>query len=165
MKIVLSAAAAALALTGLAGCGGDDGSTAEDTTEASSGSTPTSGPTASPSVGTYPELDAQDYTYVLEQQCFCPLTGPVQVTVEAGEVTSAVVAERGHGMKKGSEAPEYFLVTINDVIAHANDTTAAKVDVEWPDGQDWPDKVAVDRIENATDDEITYVISDVEIAG
>ncbi len=115
--------------------------------------------------GTYPEFDATDYSFVLEQQCYCPLTGPVKVTVEDGEVTSAVIVKGGNGIKKGSEAPEYLHLTINDVIAHANDTSAAKIDVDWPEGQDWPSTVAVDQIENAVDDEVTYVIRDVRISG
>ena len=40
---------------------------------------------------------------------------------------------------------------------------SAQVDVAWPADQDWPSTVAVDRIENAVDDEVTYSISDVEI--
>lgn len=162
MKTFLSAAAAALAITALTGCSGDDGSTAKDETKAS-GDPTTTEPAASPTVGTYPELDAQDYTFVLEQQCFCPIAGPVEITVEGGKATSAVIAKGGNGMKKGADAPEYLLITLNDVIAAANDTQAAEVDVDWPDGQDWPDRVAVDRAKNAVDDEVTYVVSDVEI--
>ena len=161
MKILLSAATV-LALAVLTGCGGDDGSTAKDT---SSRSATTSEPTASPTVGSYPELDATDYTYVLEQICFCPVTGPVKVTVEDGEVTSAVIAKGSPGMKKGSDAPEYLWITINDVIAHANDTEAAAVEVEWPEDQDWPSKVAVDKIENAVDDEITFLVRNVQVTG
>jgi hypothetical protein len=163
MKILLSAAATALALTAFAGCSGDDDSpTAKDP---ATKSPTTSEPTDPPTVGSYPELEATDYTYMLEQQCYCPLAGPVKVTVEGGEVTSAVIAKGGNGMKKGSDAPEYLHLSINDVIARANDTKAAKVDVVWPDGQDWPDSVFVDQIENAVDDEVTYVVRNVEIAG
>ncbi|MEZ0578579.1 DUF6174 domain-containing protein [Nocardioides sp. MH1] len=162
MKTLLSVAASALVLTTLVGCSGDDGGTAKDPA-AGAGSTQTTEPTASPTVGTYPELEAQDYTYVLEQQCFCPLAGPVRITVEDGKVTSSVVVKGGYGVKKGSEAPEYLWVTINDVIAHANDTKAAKVDVDWPEGQDWPSSVAVDHDVNAVDDEVSYIVKDVEI--
>lgn len=162
MKILLSAAATAVALTALAGCGGDDSTTAEDP---ASKPPSTSTPADPPEVGTYPELDATDYTYVLDQVCFCPIAGPVKVTVEDGEVTSAVVAtNQGQGILKGSDAPTYLWITINDVIAEANNTEAADVEVTWPEGQDWPSSVAVDKVERATDDEVTYVISDVQIA-
>jgi hypothetical protein len=166
-RIQLTAAATALALSALAGCSGDDGDspTAEDPA-----STPTNessdGPTEEPTVGTYPEFAEPDYTFVLEQFCFCPITGPVKVTVEGGEVTSAVVLKGAKGgVKKGSDAPDYLRQTINDVIAEANDTESAEVVVDWPADQDWPNTVAVDQIENAVDDEVTYSISDVEIAG
>ena len=163
MKMLLSAAATAFALSALAGCSGDDGGdTAEDpaTTPSTSDSTE---PTDDPTVGTYPEFEPQTYSYVVEQLCFCPIAGPVKVTVEDGEVTSAVVAKGAPGVEKGSEAPEYLWITINDVIAQANNTEAASVDVEWPDDQEWPSKVAVDKVEMATDDEITYVIRRVSV--
>jgi hypothetical protein len=164
MKILLSAAAAAMALTVIAGCSGDDDGDATDTATDTASTTPTtSDPTAEPTVGTYPELDAEDYTFVLEQVCFCPITGPVKVVVEDGEVTSAVVLKGGQGIEKGSNAPDYLWITINDVIAQANDTDAADVQVRWPDGQDWPDRVSVDKIELATDDEINYVVRDVTV--
>ena len=114
-------------------------------------------------IGSYPELDAADYTYLLEQQCYCPLVGPVKVTVEDGAVTSSVIAKGGNGMQKGSDAPSYLHLSINEVIARANDTSAAEVVVDWPDGQDWPNKVSVDQIADAVDDEVTYVISDVQV--
>lgn len=161
MKILLSAAATALALTALVGCSGDDDTT---TAEDPASETPTtSEATDEPSAGSYPEFDASTYTYVLEQICFCPITGPVRVTVEDGEVTSAVVVKGSPGIKKGSAAPEYLRITINDVITQANDTDAASVEVTWPEGQDWPSKVAVDKVENATDDEITYVVRNVSV--
>jgi hypothetical protein len=161
MKILLSAAAMAMALTALAGCSGDDhGDTA---TDPATKSDTTTEPTDPPDVGSYPELDAADYTYLLEQQCYCPLVGPVKVTVEDGAVTSSVVTKGGHGMQKGTDAPSYLHLAINDVIARANDTSAAEVVVDWPDGQDWPNKVSVDQIGDAVDDEVTYVISDVQV--
>lgn len=162
MKMLLSAAATALALSLLTGCGDDDdGSTAEDpvTTPSTSDTTSdTAGPTDEPTTGTYPEFEPEDYSYVVEQVCFCPISGPVEVTVEDGEVASAVILKGAPGVEKGSEAPEYLWITINDVIAQANNTEAASVEVEWPDDQAWPSKVAVDKVELATDDEITYLI-------
>lgn len=155
MKILLSAAATAVALAALAGCSGDDDApTAEDPAS----KTPTTSDSSDPSGDSYPDFEATDYSYVLEQVCYCPITGPVKVTVEDGEVTSAVTLKRSPGLEKGSEAPEFLRLTINDIIAKANDDKAAKVDVEWPDDQDWPSKVAIDQIELATDDEVTYLL-------
>lgn len=164
MKTLLSAAATALALTTLAGCGGDDdGGTAQDPASTPPSTSDTSETTDEPTVGTYPEFAAESYTYLLDQVCFCPITGPVRITVEDGKVTSATVVRGAPGVEKGSEAPEYLWITLNDVIAQANDTTAADVDVVWPDDQDWPSKVAVDKIEMAIDDEITYLVRRVTV--
>ncbi len=163
MKTLIGAGATLLALSTLVGCSGDDdgGTTAADPASPG-GSTP---PADTPTTGSYPEFAAQDYTYLLEQVCFCPLTGPVRVTVQDGEVVEAVVARGGHGIERGTAAPEYLRTTINDVIARANDTEAASVDVVWPDGQDYPSKVAVDQMAKATDDEITYIVRDVRVTG
>ena len=175
LQHALVATVAALALSALAGCSDDDSPTAEDpastpattvSTTTTTTTTESSTPVEEPTVGTYPEFDESDYTFVLEQFCFCPFVGPVQVTVEDGEVASAVVLKgQQGGLKKGSEAPEYLRKTINDVIAYANDTEAAEVVVDWPDGQDWPSSVAVDQIEEAVDDEVSFAVRDVEILG
>ena len=88
MKILLSAAAAAVAITFLAGCSGDDDGDARDTATDTASTTPTSDPTAEPTVGTYPELDAEDYTYVLEQVCFCPVSPESRLSVSGRMVTA-----------------------------------------------------------------------------
>ncbi|MDZ5623586.1 DUF6174 domain-containing protein [Nocardioides bizhenqiangii] len=164
MKILLSAAATAVTLAVLSGCSGDDDRETATDTATSGTTTESTEPTGEPTTGSYPEFDAADYSFVLEQLCYCPISGPVRVTVEDGEVTSAVITKGGQGMKKGSDAPEYLWLTINDVIARANDTEAAQVDVDWPDGQDWPRTVAVDQVANAVDDEVTYTIRDVQVS-
>jgi hypothetical protein len=164
MKALLTVATTTLALALLAGCGGDDGgdeTTAQDT--GSTESSPTSTPTDPPTPGSYPAFEPEDYTFVLEQVCFCPLTGPVRVTVEDGEIVEAVVIKGGRGVEKGSDAPPYLRMTINDVIDKANDPEADSVDVMWPDGQDYPSKVSVDAIEKAVDDEVTYLVRNVTV--
>lgn len=159
---ILAVACVAVLLAALVGCGTDEDEAADGTDGGTSSSASTvDGATAEP--GDYPHLDAEDYTYVLEMACFCPMTMPIEVTVEAGEVTSAVAARGGPRVPKGEEVPEAGRLTINDVIDAANDTGADEVVVEWPEGQDWPDRVAIDQIEGARDDEVTYRISDVEI--
>ena len=164
MKNLLAAGVAALALTTLAACGGEDSTTAEDPTEeptTAETSAPVDGATAQP--GDFPSFTPADYTYRLEVICYCPITGPVDVTVEDGEVASAVYARGGNGVKKGGEAAEFLRKTINDVIAAANDTTADEVQVTWPEGQDHPRSVSVDTDEQMIDEEITYIVRQVQV--
>lgn len=149
---------------GLAGCGseGDDVATDPEPTATASS------PTAAPSVGTYPDFEPADYTYTLVVSCFCPGAGtPIAVTVVDDEVTDAVygAAEGGRGGDlEGQQADEAFRLTVDDVIEQANDTDAARVDVDWPAGQDWPTSVYVDHAENVADDEVGYTLSDVQVA-
>ncbi len=151
----------------LAGCGG--GSTVADPAAETSGSvspsvSPSQGP--SPTVGTYPAYDPTDYTYTLSVSCFCLDSGvPIRITVEDGEVTAAVYAGDGRGVEKGQPADTFRWITINDVIDAANDTEAEVVTVRWPEGQDFPDSVSVDKSRQMMDEEIGYALSRVVVTG
>lgn len=160
----------ALALT-LTGCSGDDApDTATDpaSDDRDPGTSETSeAPSSPPTVGTYPGFAPEDYAFTLRVTCFCPDAGvPVRVTVAGGEITSAVYAERSRGIKKGAPAPEHLSsVTIDDVIDQLNAATEAeKVDVDWPEGQDFPSSVYIDQSSRISDEEIGYAISDVVVA-
>lgn len=156
-----------LSLSVLAACGEGEPEEADDPTSESptdASADPTS-PTATVTgeADDYPSFGESDYTYVLEQICYCPLSGPVQVTVEDGEVTEAVTIKGTRGTPKGSDAPDYQRLTIDDIIGFANDPKVDQVDVTWPEDSPWPTSVAIDQIENAVDDEVTYLIRKVEI--
>ena len=170
-SLALSVAALLLPLS-LAACGssddGDDVATDPGPTTATS--TPTPSPTAAPTVGTYPEFEPTDYTFELTVTCFCMGAGvPVVVTVADAEVVAAVYGLGQSGgrdgeIKAGDPADKIFWLTINDVIEKANDTEAARVDVEWPAGQDYPNSVYVDGDQQIADDETGYTISKVEVS-
>ena len=91
---------------------------------------------------------------------------PIEVTVENAVVVGAIYGPgdggRG-GVKEGDPADKHFWITINDVIDQANDTKAARVDVDWPAGQDYPNTVYVDGSEMIADDEVGYTISNVVV--
>jgi hypothetical protein len=121
---------------------------------------PTTEPTERDGARTFED---QDYSYVLTRICRCPYTAPVAITVEGGNVTSAVAAERTNTVAKGDPAPEALHLTIADILAKAADPTLARSDVQWPADQAWPDRVRIELIEGARDADIVYVISDVVI--
>ena len=146
-------AAAALALTAaLAGCGSGE-QHAHDSTPSSPSS-----PGGTPSAGSYPTYAPSSYSYRLRVLCYCPVVGPVDVTVKDGQVASALVAAGAH---KGEDAPAYTRKTINDLIAIANDPKSGDVEVTWPAGADAPTKIAVNPIRMAADAGVTYTIRDV----
>lgn len=150
-----------LATALLAGCGSGTG---VDPGAGSASDSPTTTPTAISSIGDHPAYPYADYSYLLEVQCFCPTFGqPVRVTVTDGEVADAVWTKKARDHAKGDEADvEWLRLTINDVLTEAADPRWDEVEMTWPAGQDHPDKVAIDRMTNAIDDEITYLISDVQ---
>ena len=158
-RLTLAASAAALSLV-LAACAGDGDEVATDPGPA----TATSEPTTAPTVGTYPDFEPEDYTYTLVVACFCAGGGtPVDVTVRDGEVVDAVYDGDGRGAEAGTPADKFMWLTINDVIAEANDTEAASVQVEWPDGQDYPTSVYVDEDLDTVDEERGYQVSNVVV--
>ena len=167
MKRLYAVAAASAAVIVLVGCGTDDGSVADDPapSTAASGS-PSQEPTAEPTVGTYPPFEPEDYTFRLSVTCFCAGAGvPIKVTVEDGAVVNAVYLADDTGrsaVKKGETADKLYWLTINDIIEAANDTGAARVDVVWPPGQDYPTSVYVDADERAADEEVGYTVSKVQ---
>jgi hypothetical protein len=159
--------AAVLLPLSVAACSGDDGDDiAADPAPTTATSSPS--PTAAPTVGTYPAFEATDYTFELTVSCFCLGSGvPIEVTVTDAEVVGAVYgmddSGRG-GVKQGDPADQAFWLTVNDVIDKANDTGAARVDVDWPAGQDYPNTVYVDGDEMVADDEVGYTVANVQVS-
>jgi hypothetical protein len=168
-SLALSFAALIVPLS-LAACGtSDDGpDVATDPAPTTATSTATPSPTAAPTVGTYPAFEPADYTFELTVSCFCAGAGaPIKVTVANAEVVGAIYTadDTGRGGTQAGDTPDHgFWLTVNDVIDRANDTKAAKVDVDWPAGQDYPNSVYVDGSTNIADDEIGYTITHVEVA-
>lgn len=127
----------------------------------------TGGTGSGPPAPTYPFLEAADYAYTLQIRCFCGNDGvPIEVTVEDGRAVSGIYLEDAYnGVEAGEPAAERTWLTLNDVIAAANDTEAFSVGVDWPEGQRWPNRVSVDPQENTIDEEYGYLVSDVVLRG
>ncbi|MCX6401950.1 MAG: DUF6174 domain-containing protein [Propionibacteriales bacterium] len=156
----LGAAALAVGLAlAVAACGRENDAATDDVTPQGQAS-PTASP--SPDARDYPDFAPTNYTYRLEVLCYCPQIGAVRVTVKDGKVTEAKSIT---GEAKGQDAPEFARLTINDIIARANDPQIDEVEVTWPAGQDHPSVVALDHLELAVDDEVTYTIKNVTVTG
>lgn len=166
-NLALSFAALLLPLS-LAACGSDGDGDDVASDPAPTSASPTAAPTESPSAGTYPAFEPEDYTFELSVSCFCAgANTPIAVTVVDSEAVSAVYTMddggRGGG-KKGDPADQSYWMTINDVIDIANDTEADTVRVDWPAGQDYPTTVFVDGEKSMADDETSYSIANVVVS-
>ncbi|WP_436701240.1 DUF6174 domain-containing protein [Nocardioides sp. BYT-33-1] len=133
---------------------------ASPSAEATDPPSTTSTTTGSAGTGAFPGYGPQDYTYELEVLCYCPQVGTVEVVVRDGEVTEATSLD---GPTAGRSAPDFARLTIDEIIAMANDPQVAKTRVDWPEGQDHPDAVMLDRIAQGVDDEVTYTIKNVRV--
>ena len=170
VRAPLAALAALLAVT-LTACGGDAGDDvatdpAADTPGTTAPPTPTA-PTVAPEPGSLPDFPYTDYAYTLEQRCFCAnIDQRYRVTVAAGQATSVTFATPGEGHEVGDRVPQgkYLMLSIQDIIDQGNDPEAAQVKVDWPAGQLYPSSVYVDRDKLIADEEVTWVISEVEPA-
>ena len=164
MKRVLAVFATVATLL-LASCGGSGDESATDPEPIAGGGASEPSETPKPSmIGDHPAYRHADYTYDLEVQCFCPYFGePVTVTVAGGEVSDAVWATKGPGHAKGDPvADEWLRLGIDDILKEAADPSYDEVLVTWPAGADHPAKVAIDKMADAVDDEITYLITNVQ---
>ncbi len=116
---------------------------------------PSTLPDPSNDSGTYPAYPFTDYAYTLRLSCFCPNAGaPYRINVQDGEVTQ--VSHKGDVV-----TAEWLNLTLNDIIAAANDAGAHEVNVRWPQGQDHPTSVWVDQSRLMVDEERGYHVSDV----
>lgn len=148
------------------GCAGSD-DVARDEPSPSPG-------TAEPTPSDPPADDGfapSDYDFTLTTSCFCAYGGvPVRVSVRDDAVATAVFARSGGrgGAVRGEAAPESLVLSIEDVLARAEearDQDAAEVRVEWPEGTDHPTEVWIDRDERMVDEELGWTISRVDVLG
>jgi hypothetical protein len=139
----------------LAGCGAHGQTSGSD----HAGPSHTTTDPTSHTPGPWPTYPADDYTYTLRVSCFCADAGvPVVVTVRGGRAVNAVYARTRYGHTAGATAGQWLRISLNDVIDAANAQDAYRVEVMWPEGQDYPRSVWVDHSAHTADDEIGYSV-------
>jgi len=94
-----------------------------------------------------------DYRFTVDVQCFCPAAQPVEVTVRDGAVISVKPSP-----------PEFWsevVVPVPDLFRLVGELrgTADVVDVTYDAEAGYPTTIAVDRITEAVDDEVSYVVT------
>jgi hypothetical protein len=101
------------------------------------------------------------YTFKVSQFCFCvsEARGTFAVTVIRGEVVSVTDAETG-----APRTPSPFVpLTVEALFAKVDDaieSDAAQLEVRYDPALGYPQEIAIDFIELAIDDEVTYRASD-----
>ena len=109
--------------------------------------------------------DLRDYDLVVGIGCFCPPTPPLHVTVRGG-VTVGTAVETPTGSPAGSpvdagpvssHVPASVEALFEVIAAREADSDSVKVTYDGRTGV--PLRIYVDRMAQATDDEVAYVVS------
>lgn len=162
-------AAAVLAATVLAACGGTSAE-ADPPTPPPAPAAPTAEPPPAPPATDTPraeleaararwrELGLESYSLRQHVLCFCPpeATGPFVVSVEGGAVAGVVFAPGG---PEGEPSPDVLVRTVDDLFAAIDDALAgdvARLDVEYDRETGVPTRVWVDESEQIADEEIGW---------
>jgi hypothetical protein len=101
------------------------------------------------------------YRFNVSQLCFCgpDVRGVFHVVVERGSVTSVTDAETGAPRTPHPAVP-LTVEALFDKVEEAIERDADEIDVRYDPMLGYPQEIAIDFIENAIDDEVTYVVSD-----
>jgi uncharacterized protein DUF6174 len=99
------------------------------------------------------------YRFTVNVLCFCISRGPFAVVVERGSVTSVTDPATGE-----PRTPDAFVpLTVEALFAKVEDaieSDADEIDVRYHATLGYPEEIAIDFIERAIDDEVTYTASD-----
>ena len=101
------------------------------------------------------------YRFTVSQLCFCgpDVRGTFRVVIQRGQVASVTDAQTGEPRTPHPAVPltvEALFQKIEDAI----DEDADEIDVRYDPALGYPQEIAIDFIENAIDDEVTYTASD-----
>lgn len=153
-RIAEAAGLASLFVLTLVGCGNSAGP------DPGAGGTQPSTPAGAPltaddraALQRWTAAGIDDYRYELEARCFCLEQPPLTVTVRDGEVTSVTPASAEHWRDVAVAVPDLFAMVARDRDAYAS------VSVTYDPELGYPTQIAEDRVADAVDDEVTFVLS------
>ena len=108
------------------------------------------------------EAGLEDYSFVYDQLCYCPYTGPYRVTVEGGEVT-AIAPLPGSSSIGGLEL-DYF-PTIDELLDRLSvvaEQDPVKFEVTYDEELGYPTSADVDISEQIVDEEFSFEVREFE---
>lgn len=106
-------------------------------------------------------LGVDSYRFTLAYHCFCMFRDPVNVTVEAGSVTSVVTA---NGRAAPLEDVRWWPTTIPGAFRAIREALEAdEIGASFDPGTGVPTNVRVDVDHNTADDEFSFEISRFEV--
>jgi hypothetical protein len=101
---------------------------------------------------------SRDYSATVTKACFCGVTGPVAIVVNADTITSATQVSNGQAV---DPRVTVSVSQLFDFIARAIDDRAERLDVTYDDTLGFPRSVSYDGDSRVADDEISFTVTDV----
>lgn len=102
-----------------------------------------------------------NYAFEVQVGCFCGIAGwtPAQVTVVNENVVSAKRLSDDESVPANILGAIPSVETLFETIGSAREQDAHSVEVDYHPSLGYPTSIAIDYIENAVDDEISYFAS------
>lgn len=104
----------------------------------------------------------KDYRYTLKIDCFCvpEVRQPVVIEVHNGQTVSITSAESGVRVDSEFFESVNTIAKLFDLVRAAIEHKAAIVSVSYNSPFGYPEKIYIDRIKEAVDEEISYTVTD-----
>ncbi len=110
-----------------------------------------------------------DYSFIYEEQCFCPYFGKVEIVVFADTVYAVkdpetgddVTIETATGIEKLMDVYPDFFKTIDGIFENLKyaSLNADEMEGSYDSQIGYPKQVSIDYYEDAVDDEISFVLT------
>jgi hypothetical protein len=110
---------------------------------------------------TWTSQGIESYSFEVSQVCFCgpDVRGPLNVVVLQGQVASVTDAETGEPRTPNPVVP-LTVEALFERVEDALDRDADGLEVTYDPQLGYPREIAIDFVEMAIDDEVTYTASD-----
>lgn len=102
------------------------------------------------------------YEYRLQRLCFCGFVDPVDVTVRDGIITAVVVVDSQEELEPSMFEQFYTVDGLFQVVQDALDGEAHSIVATYDPEFGYPVDIAIDYIEQAIDDEVQLLSSDLQ---
>lgn len=102
------------------------------------------------------------YSYTVRRSCFCPPEEDIIITVQSGNIVSAVYTPSGDAVGEARMESLFTIDEFYDYIQSALDQNAYKVDVTYDIRNGFPATIFIDRDFYMIDEEMSYTLFDFE---
>jgi len=131
--------------------------------------TPTPAPTASPLTENRQKWEAQNvshYRYQISLICFCAFSDKMPLTIEVKDgQTVSILDNQGQQVTESLELFERYdsIEDIFSTVEAALNGEADQVKAEYNPEYGYPQSVDIDYVEEAIDDELTFVVDEFDV--